>query len=215
MPNAKQSQVEPPFLIAIGGPSCSGKSTVAAALARKFAPATLLATDSYYRDLAGIPPEERAKQNFDHPDAIDWPLLEYHVKLMADGKAVETPAYDFSSHTRKRESVSLQSAPLILVEGLLALYSLEIRAVAGLRIYMNVPEEIALARRVARDTRERGRTRDSVLEQFAATVRPMAEQFILPTRAFADLVLPCDTPAAEAVSRVREFLPAALRNHLL
>ena len=179
-----------PFLIGIGGPSCSGKSTLATHLARQLSGSSaVLSLDAYYKDLSALSFDERARHNFDAPDALDWPLVEEHLNALAQGHAVERPEYDFTTHSRRDTRTAVPRADFILVEGLLALYAENIRALLNLRIYVDAPDAVCLARRIARDTLERGRTRESVLRQYGDFVRPMAERYVRPTRVFADLLI--------------------------
>ena len=147
------------------------------------------ALDSYYRDLRALSPEERGDVNFDAPDALDWPLLRRHVASLAVGESIQAPAYNFATHVREPARHTIVPKTYIVVEGLFSLYDEALRGVYGTSVYVEAPDEVCLARRLARDTAERGRTRESVLVQYEATVRPMAEEYILPTGAHADLVL--------------------------
>lgn len=150
-------------IVAIGGPSCAGKSTLARLLAGKFpaGQAATLELDSYYCDRSHLPLEERAACNFDHPSALDWPLLEKHAAALADGNAIMRPVYDFTAHARViGDERAIPPAPVLFIEGLLALYSSYIREKACLCLYVDLPEAACLERRISRDMRERGRTRD-------------------------------------------------------
>ncbi len=188
-----------PVLIALAGPSCSGKTSLAAALARSLpaAPHGVLSTDAYYRDLGHLPLHERAAANFDAPEAFDWPLLRRHVRQLAIGKAVEVPVYDFTVHARAPQVHRVPASPFVIVEGLYALYDPAVRACCTVLAWIEVPEEVCLTRRIARDVAERGRTEACVRAQVAATVTPMYRRHIAPTRQHAGLLLdgllPTDT----------------------
>ncbi|MCC6487689.1 MAG: uridine kinase [Candidatus Hydrogenedentes bacterium] len=180
-----------PVIVAIAGPSCSGKTTTAMALVRAWTRgnAAILPIDAYYRDLSHLTPEERARINFDAPDAIEWELLEQDAALLARGESVDVPVYDFATHTRTRNTNRMDAPSLLVVEGLFALYAAALRDLCALRVFIDADDSRCLDRRVDRDVRERGRSQDSVVEQYARTVRPMAAQFILPTRQHADITL--------------------------
>src|SRR5260221_728004 len=176
------------LLIGIAGPSGSGKT----ALARRLALAThapLVSLDSYYRDLSHLQPEQRARTNFDEPASLEETLLFEQMRAMADGRAVAVPHYDFSTHTRVAGADLIQPGELVVVEGLLLLYWRELRDLLTVRVYVDLEDEACLARRAARDIRERGRTPECVQRQYDNVVRPMAEQYIWPTKRHADLVV--------------------------
>jgi uridine kinase len=132
---------------------------------------------------------QRAHQNFDSPDSLDAALLIEHVQQLASGESIEKPVYDFTTHSRKSETERVDPRPFIIIEGLFALYWEDIRKLSGTKVYVDLGEEICLERRIERDIKERGRTRESVLEQYATTVLPMAKQYVYPTRAHADIVV--------------------------
>jgi len=132
---------------------------------------------------------QRAHQNFDSPDSLDAALLIEHVQQLASGESIEKPVYDFTTHSRKSEAERVDPRPFIIIEGLFTLYWEEIRKLSGTKVYVDLGEEICLERRIERDIKERGRTRESVLEQYATTVLPMAKQYVYPTRAHADIVV--------------------------
>ncbi len=189
------------LLIGIAGPSGSGKT----ALARRLALAThapLVSLDSYYRDLSHLQPEQRARTNFDEPASLEETLLFEQMRAMADGRAVAVPHYDFSTHTRVAGADLIQPGELVVVEGLLLLYWRELRDLLTVRVYVDLEDEACLARRAARDIRERGRTPECVQRQYDNVVRPMAEQYIWPTKRHADLVVRGDAPLEESVGRV-------------
>lgn len=197
------------YLIGIAGPSCSGKSELSKYMSVLLS-APILSLDHYYRDLTHLPIEERAVQNFDHPDALDWQLLERDVATLASGQDLQVYKYDFTHHTRSDEVELIPAKEYVIVEGLFALYREEIRRQFGLKVFVAVPDETCLERRIERDIRERGRTRESVLWQYDATVRPMCEQFILPTRQLADLVVSGTDLLEQSAGRIRHALRAAL-----
>jgi uridine kinase len=203
-----------PYVIAIAGPSCSGKTSVARAVAAAV-PATIFSLDAYYHDLAALSLEERAAFNFDHPDSLDSQLLSQHLHDLALGKEVVRPIYDFATHTRSGRTETLVPREYLIVEGLFTLYWEAIREIYSTKVFMVADHDICLPRREARDTVERGRTPESIHKQYATTVRPMADQFINPTRQYADLILSGSAPipeSAEAVlAHVRSVEQAASR----
>ena len=178
-----------PYVIGIAGPSCAGKTALAKHLAQSLEHVLVFALDSYYRDLSDLPPSARADYNFDVPEALEDGLFLRHLRALARGEAVDTPVYDFSTHCRRPETTRLGPGRVVLVEGLYALYWAAARDLMDLKVFIEAPEDVILARRTARDVRERGRTPESVQAQYARTVRPMYERYALPTRRFADLVL--------------------------
>ena len=178
-----------PLIIGIAGCSGSGKTTLSHELAREL-DATLFTFDYYYRDLAHLPIEERAVHNFDHPDSLESELLLRHVEALASSQSVDRPVYDFATHTRVPDRTDhVTPSRVIIVEGILALHYEALREFFDFSIYVHAPHEVCLTRRIYRDVRERGRTEQSVREQFAATTRPMADEYVLPSRAFASIVV--------------------------
>jgi uridine kinase len=178
-----------PLILGIAGCSGSGKTTLARELATELS-ATLLTLDLYYKDLAHMSHEERAVQNFDHPDSIEADLLISHIRRLAEGQTVEAPLYDFASHTRvKGNTQTIPAAPVLLVEGILALHYPELCSLYDFSVYVNAPHEICLTRRIHRDVRERGRTEESVRTQYFATAYPMAERYVVPSSGNASLIV--------------------------
>lgn len=203
-----------PFLIGIAGPSGAGKSELARLLAVRLTQAcALISLDSYYRALSHLAFEERQACNFDHPDALDWDLIHAHLKRLSYGEPIDEPVYQFDKHARATETRRIEPAPFAIVEGLFALYDPRVRALLSLKIFVDAPDDVCLSRRIARDTVERGRTRDSVLQQYARTVRPMAERYVRPSARHADLVLSGLGPIEESWRQCRDLIerPAAMR----
>jgi uridine kinase len=176
-------------VIGIAGCSGSGKTAIAEELARQMK-GTHFHLDHYYRDLSHLSYEERCRQNFDHPDSIESGLLVEHVKQLAGGHSVRRPQYDFATHTRLagvRKHV--EAHRLLIVDGIFALHYEALRALYDLSIYVDTPDDLCYQRRLARDVRERGRTAESVGKHYAETVRPMAERYVRPSAAFADVIV--------------------------
>jgi len=207
-----------PYLIAIAGPSGSGKSTLAAGLAKALnsenklsqasRAAIIFGLDDYYRDLAHLAYEERCLLNFDDPAQIASDELIRDITELAAGRAIERPVYDFSVHTRAPRREHIESSPYIIVEGLWTLYWAPLRELYAVSIYVESTEVACLTRRRSRDIAERGRTAESVDAQWNATVAPMAERYILPTRAFADIVISGTGPIARSVELILEHIRA-------
>jgi uridine kinase len=179
----------PPQVIGIAGASGSGKTTLAAELAREL-DGFHFPLDNYYLDLSHLPLPQRAKENFDHPALIESSLLATHVAALARGATIERPLYDFSSYIRIPDRTeTVQPIAFVLVEGLFALYYPALLPLYQLRIYLDTPDDVCFDRRLRRDTIERGRTPESVRQQYDATVRPSSIAFVRPSAAHADLVI--------------------------
>jgi uridine kinase len=193
------------YLIGIAGPSGSGKTELARALSLALG-CPVISLDSYYRELAHLPLDNRAQTNFDEPDAIEHDLLLAHLNALAGGRGVEIPVYDFTRHLRTGETETVPAADFGVLEGLWALYWEDVRRLLGTKVYVHTSDEVCFERRLARDLRERGRSAESVAAQYAATVRPMARRYVLPTRQFADVVVSGVQPVADSVKAVRARL---------
>ncbi len=192
------------MLIGICGGSGSGKTTLADMVAAELGPtrAASLAFDNYYRDLTHLTFEERVDTNFDHPDSLDVELFVNHLLALREGHEVAVPIYDFATHTRTTNVHILEPKPVVVVEGILLLAYPELADVFDLSVYRSCPEAIRFERRVERDIAERGRTPESVREQFDATVKPMHDQFVAPSRAHADIVTDHVEELHDACNRV-------------
>jgi uridine kinase len=178
-----------PLVLGIGGCSGSGKTTLARELANQL-DATLFPLDLYYRDLSQFPLDSRHKQNFDHPDSLESELIIEHVRALAEGHAIQRPVYDFKTHSRVLGAFdSIKPSSVVIVEGILALHFDDLIPLYDFSIYVNAPSEICLKRRIYRDMLERGRTEQSVREQFEATARPMADLYVVPSAARASLTV--------------------------
>ena len=177
------------LVIGIAGCSGSGKTTLARELATQL-DATLFPLDLYYRDLSEFPLDTRHKKNFDHPDSLESELIVEHVRGLAQGQAIQRPVYDFKTHSRVAGAFeTVEPASVVIVEGILALHFADLVPLYGFSIYVNAPDEVCLARRIYRDMRERGRTEESVREQFAATAKPMADLYVVPSAARATMLV--------------------------
>jgi uridine kinase len=189
------------YLIGIAGPSGAGKTYLATHLAAALH-ASVLALDRYYRDLSHLPLEERARANFDRPEALDHELIVEQVASLRNHATVHLPVYDFATHTRTRRTEVLRPAGVVIVEGLLTLHWPRLRELLGTKVFVDMDDEACLMRRQARDVRERGRTPESVREQYAGTVAPMAQRYVRPSIVYADVVVLGTEPIGDGVSRV-------------
>ena len=180
-----------PTFIGFSGGSGSGKTTLAAAIHERLGNhrSAVLSLDAYYKDLSHLPLEERAAVNFDHPDALDVQLLTQQIRQLRCGHPVEVPRYDFTTHTRRSETVTLQPKTVVLAEGILLLALEPIRSLLDLKVFVDAPPDIRFIRRLLRDIQERGRTVDSCIQQYYATTRPMHFAWVEPSKAFADVVI--------------------------
>ena len=200
-----------PFLIGVAGGSSSGKTTVAERLAELAGEEhlALLKLDSYYVPLDDLPREQRESFDYDHPDAFDWSLLNDHIAALAAGAPVPVPVYDYVAYTRSGDVRIVRPAQIVVVEGILVLWEPTLRERFDLKVFVDTDADVRLIRRLQRDVAERGRTTESVIEQYLATVRPAHEQFIEPSKRFADVIVPqggLNRPALDVLlARVREL----------
>jgi uridine kinase len=180
------------MIIGICGGTGSGKTTVANKILESVSAADVafLQQDSYYRNRAELPLDYRQQVNFDHPDAIDNELLIEHVRALKAGQAVELPIYDFKNHVRLAETERIEPKLIIILEGILIFAETRLMAEMDIKVFVDTPDDIRFIRRLRRDVAERGRTVDSVIEQYLATVRPMHMQFVEPSKRLADVIIP-------------------------
>lgn len=180
------------IVIGVAGGTGSGKTTVANQILERVGAQHIayIPHDAYYRDLSHLPPHLRAQINFDHPDALETELLVEHLRRLRSGQAVEIPVYDFTTHTRTAQTRRVGPAPVILVEGILIFAERELREQFDVKLYVDTDADIRFIRRLERDIIERGRTRESVIQQYLATVRPMHLEFVEPSKRYADVIIP-------------------------
>jgi uridine kinase len=180
------------ILIGIAGGSGSGKTLVAQMVLKDLGGTRvrIIQQDSYYRDLANLPFEERACQNFDHPDAVDTPLFTSQISDLLQGKTVEQPVYDFKQHIRLKRTKRIGPHSILILEGILILYFPELRKLMDIKVFVDTDPDICFIRRLQRDIQSRGRTMESVIEQYESTVRPMHLEFVEPTKRHADIIIP-------------------------
>ena len=181
-----------PVVIGVAGGSGSGKTSVTKAIYDSFKghSITMIQQDYYYKDQSDLPFEERLKTNYDHPLAFDNELLIEHIEKLLRYEHIEKPVYDYSIHTRSKEVIAVEPKDVIILEGILILEDERLRNLMDIKLYVDTDADIRIIRRLSRDIKERGRTLDSVIEQYTNVVRPMHNQFIEPTKRYADVIIP-------------------------
>ena len=179
------------LVIGIAGGTGSGKTTLMKNLITRFSDdVTVLSHDNYYKRHDELPYEERCKLNYDHPDSFDTPLLVEHLKALRAGQPVKVPIYDYSIHNRTDRTVTVYPAPVIIVEGILIFAEPELCELLDLKVFVDTDADERILRRIIRDVKKRGRTLDSVVQQYRTTVKPMHEAFVEPSKRQADLIVP-------------------------
>ena len=201
-----------PTIIGVAGGSGSGKTTVSRRILDRLGtpPIAYIQHDSYYFDNSHLPPEERAGMNYDHPNSLDTPLLIEHLRALRVGQAVEIPVYDFATHSRRAETERMESAPVILVEGILIFVEKELRELMDVRIFVDTDSDLRFIRRLQRDVHDRGRSQDSVVKQYLSTVRPMHLEFVEPSKRYADVIIPEGGHNEVALAMIESRLRAML-----
>jgi uridine kinase len=181
-----------PLVIGIAGGTGSGKTTVVNAILKRVGRNRIafLAHDAYYRDLGHLSPEDRKKINFDHPDSLESELLVEHIQALKQWQPVEMPVYDFTIDSRTERTIHIDPFPVILVEGILIFYEAQLRQLFDVKIFVDTDADIRFIRRLQRDIVERGRTTQSVINQYLDTVRPMHMEFVEPSKRYADVIIP-------------------------
>jgi uridine kinase len=181
-----------PILIGIAGGTGSGKTTVARSIFKAL-PETnivIIEQDSYYKDQSELTLDERIKTNYDHPLSFDNQLLIDHLKALLTGQSIEKPVYNFSIHNRSEETVKVYPKDIIILEGIMIFEDKDLRDIMDIKIFVDTDPDVRIIRRIVRDINDRGRTLESVIEQYLATVKPAHEQFIEPSKKFADIIIP-------------------------
>lgn len=201
-------------VIGMAGGTGSGKTTVAAMIGSRFKEekVTIIHHDSYYRDRRDLPFEERERLNYDHPSAFENDLLAAHISDLARWRSVEMPVYDFATHSRLEKRRPVKPSQIILLEGILVLADEALRSLMDIKIYIEADSDERFIRRLLRDMKERGRDADSVIEQYAMTVRPMHLQFVEPTKRYADIIIPGGGHNAVAIDLLITKISDVLRN---
>ncbi|WP_455663334.1 uridine kinase [Pradoshia sp.] len=181
-----------PIVIGVAGGSGSGKTSVTKSIYEKFKGHSImiLEQDYYYKDQSHLPFEERLKTNYDHPLAFDNDLLLEHITKLLNYESIEKPVYDYAMHTRSEEVIHVEPKDVIILEGILVLEDERLRDIMDIKLFVDTDADLRIIRRMMRDIKERGRSIDSVIEQYTSVVRPMHNQFIEPTKRYADVIIP-------------------------
>ena len=200
-------------VILIGGGSASGKTYTLNKVLEQIPNERVahISLDDYYKDFSYLPIEERAKINFDHPKSFDWKLINQQLRDLKNGKAIDKPVYDFTIHGRAPQTERVEPKELIIIEGIMALVNKDLRELGDLSVYISASRERRLVRRIDRDTKERGRTYESVINQYFATVLPMYEEIIAPSQYYADLIINNDGYSTKSI----DVLVSIINNMLL
>jgi len=181
-----------PVVVGVAGGSGSGKTTVVQEIIRSLGSdqVSCIQHDSYYHDRSDVPVDERVNINYDHPDALETPLLAEHLTQLLAGRTVEVPVYDFNHHTRRAETVPVRPRPAIIVEGILILADKQLRELMDIKVFVDADADLRIMRRIERDISERGRSLESIIRQYLQSVRPMHLEFVEPSKRYADIILP-------------------------
>ena len=201
-------------IIGIAGGTGSGKTTVVKKIVEALPPhyVAVVPVDSYYNDTTHMTEEERRAINFDHPDAFDWPLLVQHVKQLRQGEAVEQPTYSYIKRRRERETLHADPKPVVIIEGIMALINTELREMMDLKIFVDTDSDERLIRNIQRDCVERGRTVEMVIDRYQKVLKPMHEQFIEPTKKFADLIIPLGGDNKTGIHILKTYIEGIVTN---
>ena len=200
------------IVIGIAGGTGSGKSTMIRKIKEEFNDEiTILSHDFYYKEHSSIPFEERKKLNYDHPNAFDTDLMISHIKDLLQWKEIERPVYDFTIHNRVDETVTVKPAKVVIVEGILIFENKELLDLFDIKVFIDTDADVRIIRRILRDVRERGRTLDSVVNQYLTTVKLMHEQFVEPSKKYADIIVPEGGYNVVALEMLNERIHALLK----
>jgi len=193
------------IIIAIAGGTGSGKSYLTRNLANTYPKKQILIIeqDSYYKDISDLDYEDRCKQNFDHPDAIDSILIENHLKQLLSGKTIYSPKYNFFKHLREKEGEKTTQRPIIIMEGILLLHYIKLHKFYTLKVFVETPEHIRINRRIERDIQFRGRTKSCIEKQYYSTVKPMHEKFVQPSKSFSDIIIDGTATINKSINKIK------------
>ena len=203
-------------IILVGGGTASGKTYVINEVVKLIGEENVahLSIDDYYKDLTSLTMEERIKVNYDHPKAFDWPLIKKQLIDLKNDKTILKPIYDFTIHNRSEKTVELQPKKIVIVEGIMALVNKDIRSIGDLKIFINASRERRLLRRMDRDQKERGRSVDSIINQYFATVQPMYEEIIEPSSYYADMLINNDGYDNKSIEVIAAVLRALVNGEM-
>ena len=207
-----------PVVIGIAGGTCSGKSSIAGILIDEFRytnSINIIREDDYYKDQSHLPMEERAKTNYDHPLAFDFDLMIDHLNKLIAGETIEKPTYDYTVHNRSNVTEIVHPSDVLIIEGLFALYTREIRDLEDIKIFIDTPADIHFIRRLKRDVKERARTIESITDQYLTTVKPMHDQFLEPTKQFADIIIPQGKSNTVAIDLLKTKINSILNEKMI
>ena len=201
------------YIIGIAGGTGSGKTTVVRKIVESLPDdkVALIPQDSYYNDTTDMTMEERRRINFDHPDAFDWDLLTHQIEELRNGRAIEQPTYSYIESNRQAETVHVEPCEVIIIEGIMALFKKELRELMDLKIFVDADPDERLIRVIQRDTVERGRTTQMVIDRYLDVLKPMHEEFIEPTKRYADLIVPQGGSNKQAIDIMRTYIIHRLR----
>ena len=206
-----------PIIIGVTGGTGSGKTTVTRKIIEEFGDVSLayIPQDAYYKDQSHLTMDERVLTNYDHPFAFDNDLLSEHIRPLLDGQAVQMPVYDFTQHYRAEETIRVEPKEVIIIEGILIFSDKDLRDLMDIKVFVDTDDDIRIIRRIKRDMAERGRSLDSIIDMYTSIVKPMHEQFIEPTKKFADIIIPEGGSNNVAIdlmtTKIRSIIPNDLK----
>ena len=207
-----------PIVIGIAGGTCSGKTSIASILIEEFRytnSVNIIKEDDYYKDQSHMPMEERVKTNYDHPLAFDFDLMYQNIQQLINGETVEKPTYDYTIHNRSTQTEIIKPSDVLIIEGLFALYTPEIRDLEDIKIFVDTPADVRFIRRLERDVSERARTVESITSQYLTTVKPMHDQFLEPTKQYADIIIPQRKENKVAIDLLKTKINSILNEKML
>ena len=209
---------EKPIVIGIAGGTCSGKSSIANIMIEEFRytkSINIIKEDDYYKDQSSLSMEERAKTNYDHPLAFDFDLMLEHIRKLINGESIEKPTYDYTVHNRSEVTEIVHPSDVLIIEGLFALYTPEIRDLEDIKIFVDTPADVRFIRRLKRDVKERARTVENITDQYLTTVKTMHDQFIEPTKQYADIIIPQGKSNTVAIDLLKVKINSILNDKML
>jgi len=203
-------------IIGITGGSGSGKTYLANLLINNFGNnnISLIQLDSYYKDLKNLPMNRREINNFDHPDAFDFDLLNKHLNILNFKDKIEIPIYNYKTHTRKKNTSLINKTPILILEGIFSIYDEKLRSLIDFKVYLDTPDIIRKERRIIRDKNYRGRTHKSILKQYEDTVHPMYKQYIEPMKKYSDLIIKENSKNSNEINKLTNYINSILDNLL-